>query len=88
MTVPLEQARLDGCEGRYAFEDGFTLELARDGEQWLLKFGHNVEHVLAVGVGRFTSRRLPDILTCKRGAERRTTAIYSLSIDDRARRVK
>jgi mono/diheme cytochrome c family protein len=87
-AVPLEHARLGGCEGRYAFEDGFALELWRDGERWLLKFDDKAEPVLAVGVGRFTSRTLPDILTCERDAERRPTAIYSLSYDERARRLE
>jgi mono/diheme cytochrome c family protein len=87
-AVPIAQARLDGCEGRYAFDDGFTLELTRNGAQWLLKAGPEAEPVLAVGVGRFTSRHLPDVLTCERDAERRPTAIYSLSFDERARRME
>ena len=85
---PLEEARLEGCEGRHAFDDGFTLELTRDGERWFLKFEQEPEPVLAVGAGRFTSRRLADILTCERDAERRPTALYSLSYDERARPVE
>lgn len=64
------------------------IERGRYLAEGLLKFEEEPEPVLAVGAVRFASRRLADILTCERDAERRPTALYSLSYDERARPVE
>lgn len=87
-AIAIGQARLDGCEGRYAFAGGYTFALAREGERYVMKFDGKAEPVLAVGPGRFTSKTAPDIATCERDAQGRPTAIYSLSYDERARPVE
>lgn len=88
LAVPHALARLEGCEGRYAFDDGFPITLVREGERFLVKFEDKAEPIFAVGPGQFTSKRMPDVATCERDAQGRPTAIYSLSFNERARRVE
>jgi mono/diheme cytochrome c family protein len=88
LAVPDAQARLEGCEGHYVFDDGFEIALAREGGRFVVKFEGQSEPVFAVGTGQFTSKLMPDVAVCERDAQGRPTAIYSINYDERARRVE
>jgi mono/diheme cytochrome c family protein len=80
-TVRVDPKTFDAYVGEYKFDDGFTLDISREGDKLLIQFegaGPKLE-LVAISENEFTATEIPDVISFVKDSQGRVTHLIDNS---------
>jgi mono/diheme cytochrome c family protein len=89
VAVSVDPNTYDAYVGRYRFEDGFTLRIAREGNKLFIQFGgdNNRIELVPISATEFTAVDIPDVISFVRNAQGQVTHLLS-NVDEVGKKIE
>jgi hypothetical protein len=88
-TVKIDPELFDAYVGEYRFDDGFTMNIFKEGDKLLIQFqgaGPRME-LSAISENEFTAKEIPDVISFVKDSQGRVTHLIS-NVDEIGKKIR